>query len=137
MVPSLPLTGCVTLGSHGTSVSSTEDNEVGRKEKVPPPAARPGQSGMGQLRSEIQSLWGVAGQCDRRDRQEQGQGQAGWLCSFQNNGRKGGGGEKLRVTGLGTLAGGRRVLVPGSGSSHFPCRAAFFPAWLWGWKGRS
>lgn len=25
--------------------------------------------------------------------QEQGQGQAGWLRSFQNNGRKGGGGE--------------------------------------------
>lgn len=137
MVQILPLTSCATLASRGTSASLTEDDEVGRKEKVPPPAASPGQSGMGQLSSEIQSLRGVAGQCDRRDRQEQGQGQAGWLCSFPNNGRKGGGGERLRVTGLGTLAGGRRVLVPGSGSSHFPCSAAFFPARLWGWKGRS
>lgn len=116
----------------------TEDDEVGGEEtqKSPSTCCWPGQPRMGQPSSEIQSLRGVAGQCDRRNRQEQGQGQAGWLCSFQNNGRKGCGG-RLRVTGLGTLAGGRRVLVPGSGSRHFPCSATFFPAWLWGWKGRS
>lgn len=36
-------------------------------------------------------------------------------------------GERLRVTGLGTSAGGWRVPVPGSGSRRFPCDTSFFP----------
>lgn len=79
-----------------------------------PPACQPGQSGMGS--------W-VAGCGPSREgqdnvtggTQEQGQGQAGWLRSFQNNGRKGGRGEAQSDWARGS-AGGWRVLVPGSGS---------------------
>lgn len=41
MVQSLPLTGCTTLATQGTSPSFGEDNEVSGEDtqKVPPPAA--------------------------------------------------------------------------------------------------
>lgn len=66
----LPLTGCVTLASPGTSLSLSEDNEVkqGRGTESPSSYCQPGQPGLGQLRGERQPLRGVAGQHDRRDR---------------------------------------------------------------------
>lgn len=41
LVQILLLIGCVTSGSHGTSLSLSEEDEVSREEtqKVPPPAA--------------------------------------------------------------------------------------------------
>lgn len=88
---------------------------------------------MGQLGGEIQPLRGVAGQCDRRGR-NRGRGRLGGSVLSRTMAGKAVG-ERLRVTGLGTLAGGRRVLVPGSGSRHFPCITIFFPSLALGVEG--
>lgn len=66
--------------------------------------------------------------------QEQGQGQIGGSVLSRTIAGKVVE-ERPRETGLGTLAGGRRVLVPGGGSSHFHCGITFFLSLALGLEG--
>lgn len=84
---------------------------------------------MGQLGGEVQPLWGVAGQCDRRDRNGGRARLGGSVLSRTMAGKVVG--ERLTVTGLGTLVGGRRVPVLAMAPGTSPAAQASLPAWLW------
>lgn len=64
---------------------------------------------MGQLGGEVQPFWEVSGQRDRRDR-NRGRARLGGSVLSRTMGGKVVG-ERLTVTGLGAVVGGRRVLV--------------------------
>lgn len=84
----LPLIGCVTLASHGTFLSLREDNKVKQGRDTESPSTCWDSLGWGSLmvRCGPSKEW--------QDNVTGGTGTgAGWLCSFQNNGRKGGWGE--------------------------------------------
>lgn len=90
---------------------------------------------MGQLGGEVQPFWEVSGQRDRRDR-NRGRARLGGSVLSRTMGGKVVG-ERLTVTGLGAVVGGRRVLVLAVAPGTSPAAPPSFPAWLWGWKGRS
>lgn len=90
---------------------------------------------MRQLGGEVQPLWEVAGQRDKRDR-NRGRARLGGSVLFRTMGGKVVR-ERLTVTGLGTMVGGRRVLVLAVAPGTSPAAQPSSPAWLWGWKGRS
>lgn len=73
-------------------------------------------------------------QCDRRDTGRNGQGQIGGSVLSRTIAGKVVE-ERLTETGLGTLVGGRRVLVPCGGSSHFRRGITFFPSLVLGLEG--
>lgn len=89
---------------------------------------------MGQLGGWMCPLQGGADN-DRRDTGRNGQGQIGGSVLSRTIAGKVVE-ERLTETGLGTLAGGRRVLVPCGGSSHFRRRGiTFFPSLALGLEG--
>lgn len=81
----------------------------------------------------MQSLQGGAGQRDRQDR-NRARARLGGSVLYRTMAGKAVG-KRLRATGLGTLAGGQRVSVPGSDSRHFPCGTTFFPGLVLGVEG--
>lgn len=127
----LPLTCGETSASHGLSLRLSEEDEVSREETQKvlhpahlPPAARLDTPGWGNsvTRCSPSGEW--------QDNVTGGTGTGAgtsWVAVLSRTMAGKAVGERLTVTGLGTLAGGRRVPVPGTGSRHFPWSTIFFP----------
>lgn len=93
--PAFP--GLCDLGCQGASLSLRE-NKVPRESFREPSLHNPAHLeslGWAAEWLDVSSL-GRGRQCDRRDTGT-GAGPDRWLCSFQNNGRKGGGGEAQKL----------------------------------------
>lgn len=122
--------------SHGTSLSLSEEDEVSREEtqKVPLRAASLDSLGWGSLAVRCS----LSGKCQDNVTGGTGTGAGqGWVALFfpeQWAERWWGRGS---VTGLGAVVGGRRVLLLAVAPGTSPAAPPSFPAWLWGWKGRS